>query len=375
MIGSRRKWHRAAVKAASVGTPPNQAVIDLRSDTVTLPTPEMLRAMVAADLGDDVYGEDPTVRRLEESVAARVGKEAALFVPTGTMGNQVAVMTHARRGEEVIVDVGSHIYDAEVGGLAVLAGVQARPLSSRLGRLDPADVDAAMRPDDVHYPRTGLLCLENTHNGAGGTVTPVERMRRLADVAHRHEIPVHLDGARLFNAAVALGVPAAEIAAPVDSVMVCLSKGLCAPVGSVVAGSAPFVAEARRNRKLMGGGMRQAGVLAAAGIVALESMIDRLADDHENARVLGEGLAALPGLYVEMETVQTNMVYAGTEPGEADAVVAALAAAGVLINAVGSSRVRFVTHKDVDAEAIEHALAAARAIAGRGWSSPSEAEY
>ncbi len=341
--------------------------IDLRSDTVTLPTPEMFRAMVTAELGDDVYGEDPTVRRLEELAAALVGKEAALFVPTGTMGNQVAVMTHARRGEEVIVDVGSHIYQAEVAGLAVLAGVQARPLSSRLGRLDPADVEAAIRPDDVHYPRTGLLCLENTHNGAGGTVTPVEGVRQLAEVAHRQGIPVHLDGARLFNAAVALGVPAAQIAAPVDSVMFCLSKGLCAPVGSLLAGSAAFVTEARRNRKLMGGGMRQAGVLAAAGIVALQSMVDRLTDDHANARVLAEGLAALPGLYVDLETVQTNMVYAGTESGAADAVVAALAAAGVLINPVGPSRVRFVTHKDVDAVAVAIAVAAARQAAGCAW--------
>jgi threonine aldolase len=352
-------------------TPP----IDLRSDTVTLPTPEMFRAMVEAKLGDDVYGEDPTVRRLEELVAARVGKEAALFVPTGTMGNQVAVMTHARRGEEVIVDAGSHIYDAEVGGLAVLAGVQARPVPSRLGRLDPADVEDAIRPDDVHFPRTGLLCLENPHNGAGGTVTPVEGMRQLAGVAHRHGIPVHLDGARLFNAAVALGVPVAQLADPVDSVMVCLSKGLCAPVGSVLAGSAAFVAEARRNRKLMGGGMRQAGVLAAAGIVALQSMVDRLADDHANARVLAEGLAVLPGIFVELEAVQTNMVYAGTKPGGAEAAVAALAAADVMINAVGPSRVRFVTHKDVNAEAIEHALVAARQAADRAWRLPAGREY
>lgn len=323
--------------------------------------------MVSAELGDDVYGEDPTVRRLEQLAAARVGKEAALFVPTGTMGNQVAVMTHARRGEEVVLDVGSHIYDAEVGGLAVLAGVQARPLASCLGRLDPAHVEAAIRPDDVHFARTGLLCLENPHNGAGGTVTSVEQVRQLADVARRHGIPVHLDGARLFNAAVALGVPAAQLVAPVDSVMFCLSKGLCAPVGSLLAGSTAFVAEARRNRKLMGGGMRQAGVLAAAGIVALQSMVDRLGDDHAKARKLAEGLAVVPGLSVELEAVQTNMVYVGTEPGAAAAVVAALAAVGVLINAVGPSRVRFVTHKGVDADAIEHALVAARQAADRAW--------
>lgn len=341
--------------------------IDLRSDTVTLPTPEMYQAMVAAELGDDVYGEDPTVTRLEKLAAARVGKEAALFVPTGTMGNEVAVMTHARRGDEVIVDVGSHIYDAEVGGLAVLAGVQARPLAGRLGRLDPAVVEAAVRPDDVHFPRTGLLCLEDPHNGAGGTVAPPDALAELAEVAHRHGFPVHLDGARLFNAAVALGIPAAQLAAPVDSVMFCLSKGLCAPAGSMLAGSAAFIAEARRNRKLMGGGMRQVGVLAAAGIVALESMVDRLADDHVNARRLAEGLAALPGLGVDLAAVQTNMVYADTEPGAAAAVVAALAAGGVLINAVGPSRVRFVTHHGVDAAAIERTLAVAGEAAGRAW--------
>lgn len=340
--------------------------IDLRSDTVTLPTPEMYRAMAAAELGDDVYGEDPTVNRLEELAAARVGKEAALFVPTGTMGNEVAVMTHTRRGDEVIVDVGAHIYDAEVGGLAVLAGVQARPLAGRLGRLHPADVEAAVRPDDVHFPRTGLLCLEDPHNGAGGTVAPPEAIAELAEVAHRHGFPVHLDGARLFNAAVALGVPPARLAASVDSVMFCLSKGLCAPVGSMLAGSTPFIAEARRNRKLMGGGMRQAGVLAAAGIVALESMVDRLADDHVNARRLAEGLVALSGLRVDLEAVQTNMVYADTEPGGAAAVVGALAAEGVLINAVGPSRVRFVTHHGVDGADIERALAVA-AAADRAW--------
>lgn len=337
--------------------------IDLRSDTVTLPTAEMMRAMATAELGDDVYREDPTVRRLEEIAAARVGKQAALFVPTGTMGNAVAALTHTRRGQEVIVGADTHVYDAEVGGLAVISGLLARPLPCRQGRLDPREVESAIRPEDVHHARTGLLCLEDPHNAAGGMVTPPALIGELAAVAHRHGVPVHLDGARLFNAAVALGVEAAELTEAVDSVMFCVSKGLGAPVGSLLAGREEFIAEARRNRKLLGGGMRQVGVLAAAGIVALETMVERLAEDHRNARVLAEGLAGLPGLVVDRDSVHTNMVYADTAPGAAEEFVAGLRAAGVLINAVGPSRVRFVTHKDVDRAGIDRALAAAREVA------------
>ena len=338
--------------------------IDLRSDTVTLPTAEMMRAMATAELGDDVYGEDPTVRRLEEIAAARVGKEAALFVPTGTMGNAVAALTHTRRGQEVIVGADTHVYEAEVGGLAVISGLLARPLPCRQGHLDPGEVEAVIRPEDVHYARTGLLCLEDPHNAAGGMVTPPAMVAELAAVAHGHGVPVHLDGARLFNAAVALGVEAAELTEAVDSVMFCVSKGLGAPVGSLLAGREEFIAEARRNRKLLGGGMRQVGVLAAAGIVALETMVERLAEDHRNARVLAEGLAGLPGLVVDRDSVQTNMVYADTAPGAAEEFVAGLRAAGVLINAVGPSRVRFVTHKDVDRAGIDRALTVAREVAG-----------
>jgi len=342
------------------------AVVDLRSDTVTLPTPEMLRAMATAELGDDVYGEDPTVRRLEELAAERVGKEAALFVPSGTMGNGIAVLTHTRRGDEVICDLTSHVYDAEVGGLAVLSGVQARPLESAKGLLRSEQVESAIRPDDVHFPRSRLLCLENPHNFGGGTVAPLALMAELCATARRGGLVVHLDGARLFNASVALGVPAAEIAAHADSVMFCLSKGLCAPVGSMLAGPADWIAEARRARKMLGGGLRQVGVLAAAGIVALETMVERLAEDHANARRLAEGLAGIPGLDVDLETVQTNMVFVEVVARGLDAAsfVAGLAAAGVRAGAVGATRVRFVTHKDVEALGVDAALRAARAATG-----------
>lgn len=343
------------------------SIVDLRSDTVTLPTAEMLRAMATAELGDDVYREDPTVRRLEEMAAERMGKEAALFVPSGTMGNGVAVLTHTGRGDEVICDRSSHIYDAEVGGLAVLSGVQARPLESVKGMLRPEQVKAAIRPEDVHFPRSRLLCLENPHNFGGGTVASPELMADLSATAHAGGLAVHLDGARVFNAATALGVSAAAIAASVDSIMFCLSKGLCAPVGSMLAGRAEWISEARRARKLLGGGLRQAGVLAAAGIVALQTMVDRLADDHAHARRLAEGLAETPGLEVDLEAVQTNMVFVDVAaPGlDAPGLVARLEALGVRGGAVGARRVRFVTHKDVDAAGIGAALDAAREVMRR----------
>jgi len=333
-------------------------LIDLRSDTVTKPTPEMRRAMYEAEVGDDVYGEDPTVNRLQERAAEMLGKEAALFVPTGTQGNQVAILTHTRRGQEVIVEAEAHVYIYEVGGIAALSGCQVKPVPGVNGAMDPAAVEAAIRADNVHYPRTGLVCLENTHNRSGGCVLPPENVAAVAEVAHRHGIPVHLDGARIFNAAVALGRPVAELVAPVDSVMFCLSKGLAAPVGSLLVGSRDFIAEARRNRKLLGGGMRQAGVLAAAGLVALELMVDRLADDHANARRLAEGIANIPGLAVNMETVQTNMVAVEiTDPRwTAPALVQALRAEGVLCNDTGPRRIRLVTHKDVTAADVELAL-------------------
>ncbi|MFO7173259.1 MAG: low-specificity L-threonine aldolase [Bacillota bacterium] len=332
--------------------------IDLRSDTVTVPTPEMRRAMYEAEVGDDVYGEDPTVNRLEELAAEILGKEAALFVVSGTQGNQVAILTHTRRGDEVICEAEAHVYFYEVGAIAALAGCQVRPIPGHRGMPAPEAVAAAIRPKNVHFPRTGLICLENTHNRAGGTVLPQDQVEAVCAIAHQHGIPVHLDGARLFNAAVAQGRTARELAAPFDSVMVCLSKGLGAPVGSILAGRRDFIEEARRMRKLLGGGMRQAGVLAAAGIVALTTMVDRLAEDHANARRLAEGIAQIPGLAVDLKTVQTNMVFFDITDSRWDAprLVAALEAAGVRCNAVGPRRVRWVTHKDVSAADCDRAL-------------------
>ena len=324
-------------------------IIDLRSDTVTVPTDEMRRAMAAAEVGDDVYGEDPTVNRLEELAAAKVGKEAALFVPSGTMGNQVAVMTHTQRGDEVILEAEAHIFYYEVGGLAVLAGVQARTIPGHRGAMDPAAVEAAIRGDNIHYPRTALVCLENTHNRAGGTVLPQDNIDQVCAVAHRHGVAVHMDGARLFNAAIASGVPAARIVRDVDSVQFCLSKGLGAPVGSLIAGSRDYIARARKNRKLLGGGMRQAGVLAAAGIVALTKMVDRLAEDHANAKLLAEGVNNIPGLRVDMETVQTNIVTVFIDRPDlsGEQLAARLSEAGVKCGASGPDRIRLVAHKDV----------------------------
>ncbi|HHY38241.1 MAG TPA: low specificity L-threonine aldolase, partial [Clostridia bacterium] len=254
-------------------------MIDLRSDTVTRPTPEMRRAMAEAEVGDDVYGEDPSVRQLEEIAAETMGKEAALFVASGTMGNQVALMAHTRRQDEVLLEAESHIFFYEAGGMAVLSGLMPFPIRTEDGILRPTDLERALRPSDIHFPKPSLVCLENTHNRHGGRVAGVEEIKKTCDFAHAHGLKVHLDGARIFNAAVALGVNVKSLVKDVDSVMFCLSKGLCAPVGSMLAGTRDFIEEARRCRKLLGGGMRQAGVLAAAGIVALKTMVDRLAED------------------------------------------------------------------------------------------------
>jgi len=339
--------------------------IDLRSDTVTLPTPAMYAAMAAAPLGDDVMGEDPTVQRLEEAAAARLGKEAALFVPTGTMANLAAVLAHTRRGDEVILEAEAHIFYYEAAGLSVAGGLMPRPLRGHQGALDPADVAAAIRPDDVHFPRTGLVCLENTHNRAGGTVISLEQTRAVCAVAHAAGLPVHVDGARIFNAALALGVDAATLVADVDSVSFCLSKGLSAPVGSLIVGRREFIGRARRARKMLGGGMRQAGVIAAAGLVALEQMVERLAEDHANARRLGERLAALPGVAVDLATVQTNMVRFSVEPSglEAAEFVARLRACGVLCGARDRWTIRLVTHRHISAADVDAAAEAIAAVA------------
>ena len=285
----------------------NLKKIDLRSDTVTLPTDEMRDAMNNAKVGDDVYQEDPTVNRLEELGAKKMGKEGALFVPSGTMGNLLAVLTHCQRGDEVILEMDSHIYYYEVGGMSAVAGVIPRLIIGDKGIPDIQNIKLALRDENLHYPKTTLICLENTHNRAGGTIIPPMLTTEICQLAHQQNIAVHLDGARIFNAAIALNIEPVLLAKNVDSVMFCLSKGLSAPVGSILAGSKEFIQRARKNRKMLGGGMRQAGILAAAGIVALEKMVDRLKEDHKNARILGEGLADISGIKVDLETIQTNM--------------------------------------------------------------------
>lgn len=320
--------------------------IDLRSDTVTLPTEEMRRAMAEAEVGDDVYGEDPTIQRLERLAAEIMGKEAALFVPSGTMGNQVSVMTHTQRGDEVIMEAESHVYYYEVGAMAVLSGVQARPVPGRRGVMDPDDVRKAIRErNNIHFPRTSLVVLENTHNRGGGKVLPLENVKAISDIAHSNGLSVHMDGARIFNAQVATGIPVSEYAKYADSVMFCLSKGLCAPVGSMVVGSKDFINKARKNRKMLGGGMRQAGVLAAAGIIALTKMVDRLQEDHDNAKLLAQKLQQL-GYGVDPEEVETNMVVVNVTPTGKDVhtIEMELRSRGVLANANSPKTLRLVTH-------------------------------
>lgn len=321
-------------------------VIDLRSDTVTKPTEEMRQAMYRAEVGDDVYRDDPTVNRLEELAAREMGKEAALFVASGTMANQVAVMAHTKRGDEIILGEKSHIYVNEVGGIAYLAGVQAALVTEVEGVMDARVVEQKIRPENIHYPNTSLICVENTHNMAGGRVVPLAAMKEIHDVGKRHGIPVHLDGARIYNAAAYLGVEAREIAKYCDSVNVCLSKGLCAPVGSVLAGSREFIERARKFRKMLGGGMRQAGILAAAGIVAIEKMSKRLKEDHENALLLAKGLNSLEGVSVDVGRVQTNLImvdFAGTGLNGMQ-VAERLKQNGILINGSSSPVVRFAVH-------------------------------
>lgn len=287
--------------------------IDLVSDTVTLPTNEMREAMKSAEVGDDVNQEDPTINKLEELAAKKIGKEAAMFVPSGTMGNLIAVLIHCKRGEEVILESRSHIYNFEVGGISALGGVVTKTIDGDKGILNVDKIKREIRQEDIHEVKTALICLENSHNRAGGTVTPPKITEEIYQLAHKHNIFVHLDGARLFNAAVALNIEPALLVKNVDSVMFCLSKGLSAPVGSILSGSKEFIQKARKYRKMLGGGMRQAGILAAAGIISLEKMVERLEEDHKNARILAEGFNEIEGIKVDLETVQTNMVYFNVE--------------------------------------------------------------
>ncbi|MBX2997493.1 MAG: low-specificity L-threonine aldolase [Caldilineaceae bacterium] len=335
-------------------------VIDLRSDTVTKPTPAMRRAMADAEVGDDVYGEDPTVNRLEAMSAEMLGKEAAVFVSSGTMGNLISVLAHCGRGEEMILGDQAHIFLFEQGGSSALGGVHPRTVPNQPdGTLDLAQVEAAIRGENEHFPITRLLAVENTHNRCGGQALPVAYMDRAGELAHRYGLSFHVDGARLWNAAVALDVSPARLIQAADSVSVCLSKGLAAPVGSVVAGDKEFIRKARRMRKVVGGSMRQAGVIAAAGIVAITEMVERLADDHANARRLAEGLAQLESIHVDPTTIQTDIViFELDHPSLTPAQLsAALKERGVLLNPIGGSRLRAVTNYQVSAEDIERTLA------------------
>jgi threonine aldolase len=340
-------------------------IIDLRSDTVTLPTPAMREAMYRAEVGDDVFGEDPTVNRLEEMAAERMGKEAAVFVVSGTMANLVCLLTHCGRGDEFIIGHLAHTFLYEVGASAGLGGLHPHTLPNQPdGTLDLEDVEAAIRVDNIHFPRTRLICLENTHNRCGGAALSVEYTNSLCELAHSGHMAVHLDGARVFNAAIALGVDVKDLTRNVDSVAFCLSKGLSCPVGSLVCGRADFIAEARRSRKMVGGGMRQAGIIAAAGVVALEQMIDRLAEDHVNARRLAEGLAEIAGLSTDLERVQTNLVYFDLvdEGLEHDQFLVRLNEGGVNMLSTGPRRFRAVAHYGIEAEDIEKALAVVRQV-------------
>jgi len=332
-------------------------IIDLRSDTVTRPTPAMREAMAAAEVGDDVYGEDPTLNRLEDRAAELFSREAALFVPTGTMGNVIAMRLHTQHGQEVICEARSHVLDWEMAMMSAFAGCQARTVAAERGILTWNHIAPAISPKIYYRAQTGLISLENTHNMAGGTVTPLAVFERIWDGALEAGLPVHLDGARIFNAATALNVSPADLTRGFDTVMFCLSKGLGAPVGSVLVGSRELMDQARIFRKALGGGMRQAGVLAAAGLIALEEGPKHLAEDHANARLLAESIAADPSFEIDLAGVQTNIViFTLREKGNAAELVAALKAKGVLASAIGPHSVRLVTHRDVSRADCERAV-------------------
>jgi threonine aldolase len=332
-------------------------IVDLRSDTFTLPTKEMMDAIQKAELGDDVFGEDPTVNKLEKLAAEKVGKEKSLFVTSGTQANIVSLLSQTHHGDEVILGSQSHIYLYEVGAMAALGGLMAHPLRGNGAVLDPLDVKNAIRGENIHFPHTRLLCLENTHNNSGGTVITPDQIQALADVVKPHTIRMHLDGARVFNAAIALKTDVKKITKEFDSVMFCLSKGLSAPVGSMVCGSGEFIGKARRVRKMLGGGMRQAGVLAACGIVAIEKMIDRLQDDHENARILAEGLAATEGVSIDLDTVQSNIVVFNVAGlGGSRSFIDQLEKEGIRCLPRDEQVVRMVTHRMVSREDTEYAV-------------------
>jgi threonine aldolase len=340
-------------------------VVDLRSDTVTLPTAAMRRAMYEAELGDDASGEDPTVNRLEAMSAERLGKEAAVLLLSGTMGNLVGLLAQTRHGDEVIAGQRSHIYLNEAAGAAAIGGIQFYTVPTNRGVLDPSDVERSLRdPKNANHPRSRVVSLENTANRDGGAAVPVAAMDAAADVAHRHGLRVHVDGARIFNAAVALGVPVDRLVQGADSVTFCLSKGLGCPVGSILAGDAEYIREARRWRKMIGASMRQSGVIAAAGIVALEEMVDRMADDHANAKKLANGLNELPGLTVNVDEVETNIIILGFDAQRVDqeAFVAGLRERGVRAGNPYGGQLRLVTHYQATQEDVDYVLSAAQQV-------------
>lgn len=342
-------------------------IIDLRSDTVTRPTAAMRAAMAAAAVGDDVFDEDPTVHRLQDRVAELLGMEAALFVPSGTMGNQICVRLHTQPGDELLCEADCHIYNHEVGGPAALSGVTCRTIEGDHGVLEVSQLEDKIRPDDVHRVRTRLLTLENTHNRGGGRVYPLETIEAVSRWARGHRLRLHLDGARLWNAMVATDIPATDWCRPFDSVSVCFSKGLGAPVGSALAGSTEFVTRARRVRKLLGGGMRQTGILAAACLYALDHHLERLADDHVNARIIAQAIADTPGLRLDPPEVDSNLVWFHIDDGAlgtAAELAAALQRRGILLSAFGPRTLRACTHLDVSAAQADHAAEAIRAVTG-----------
>ncbi len=340
--------------------------IDLRSDTVTLPTDEMLEAIKHAELGDDVFDEDPTVNRLQQMAAEKMGKEAALLVASGTQANLVALMSNATRGDMVILEAESHIYWYEVGGLSAIGGLLPWPIKGNHGALNPIDIRAALKTKDIHFPETALVCIENTHNRAGGIIIPPHKIKAISEVVHSSGLRLYMDGARIFNAAVAMKTDVREFAKYVDSLMFCLSKGLSCPIGSIVVGSHEFIEKAKKIRKVLGGGMRQAGIIAASGIIALEKMIDRLKEDHANARLLAEKIAKTEGISIDPTNIQTNILHfnvscVGMTSGQ---FVSKLKEKHLLALTRDEKTVRMVTHRGIEREHIEEAVAAVENVVG-----------
>jgi len=334
-------------------------VVDLRSDTVTLPTEEMLEAIKNAKLGDDSRGkEDPTVNRLEEMAAEKMGKKSALLVTSGTQANLVSLLSQTERGDAVILEAQSHIYLNELGGMAAIGGLMARPIKGKYGVLDPKDVEEALKIKGSLTPKTALICIENTHNRAGGTVWTPKQIKDISDIAKAHNIPLYLDGSRIFNAAVALNVDVKELTKYVDSLMFCLSKGLSCPIGSLVVGSEEFIKKAKKIRRMLGGGMRQAGIIAAPGIIALEKMIDRLKEDHDNARILAKALTKIDGISLDLKAVQTNIVFIDVSGlgVNSSRFAEKVAEQGVKVMPIGDTLVRMVTHRGIEREDIEYAI-------------------